>query len=266
MSKVSIKSKKEISQLKAGGNILVQGLQAAAKLAREAETGKQVSAWDLNQAAQDVLFKNKSEPSFLGYGGEKGSPGFPAALCVSLNNEIVHGVPQKNVFIKKGDLVKLDLGVKLKGLYTDAAVTILIGNYSDKRREIMQVTRKCLELGLEQIYPGSTLGNYGNAVEKYANIKKFHPIRGLVGHGVGYAVHEDPQVFNFGSPGEGMVLKEGMVLALEPMVNEYSSEIELASDGFCFITKKGGLSAHFECTVAVTRKGHQVLTDWFDKL
>jgi len=118
-----------------------------------------------------------------------------------------------------------------------------------------------LEIGLEQIYPGSFLGNYGQAIEKYATRHQFYVVRGLVGHGVGYAVHEPPQISNFGKAGEGIKLKEGMVLALEPMINESSSDIKLAADGLTFETRDGGLSAHFECTVAVTKNGHQVLTN-----
>lgn len=270
MDNFTIKSKKEIDQLREGGNILVKALLETVELTKQARGGKKISTWDLDQLARNILIKNKAEPSFLNY-GEKNFPGFPGALCVSVNDEIVHGVPNKKKFIKKGDLVKLDLGVKFKNLFTDAAVTVLVGGDNndkekDKKKELLNVTKKSLELGLQQIYPGSTLGNYGNVVEKYAALKGFYVVRGLVGHGVGYAVHEPPQIPNFGSPGEGLVLQEGMVLALEPMVNEISSEIKQGFDGFTFLTKRGGLSAHFECTVAVTKKGYQVLTNWLDKI
>lgn len=264
MEKVTIKSKKEINKLKKGGDILVEALLKMVELAKTAEKGEKISTWELNELAEKIIKENNAEPSFLNY--PSGDIPFPASACISLNNEIVHGIPKRNVFLKKGDLVSLDLGVKFKGLYTDAAVTIIIGKGDSKRREIKDITRRSLELGLEQLYPGSTLGNFGNAVEKYVNLKGYHVVKGLVGHGVGYAVHEPPQIPNFGSPGKGMVLQEGMVVALEPMVNEFSSEIKIDFDGSTYITKKGGISAHFECTVAITKNGHQILTNWFDKI
>ena len=155
MNNFTIKSKKEIDRLREGGNILVKALLETAKKAKKAEMGEKISTWDLNQLAHNILLENKAEPSFLNY-GENNFPGFPASLCVSINDEIVHGVPNKKVFIKKGDLVKLDLGVKFKNLFTDAAVTVLIGDNEDsgKKKDLLNVTRKSLELGIEQIYPG----------------------------------------------------------------------------------------------------------------
>jgi methionyl aminopeptidase len=256
--KIKLKSKKEIAQLAEGGKILVEALGAAAARAREGAK-EPVSTWELNKIAEKIIRKYQAEPSFLGYAN--GGKPFPAALCVSLNSEIVHGVPDKKRFLKEGDLVKLDLGVKFKNLYTDAAITVAVGKTSKVAQELIRITKRSLELGLEQIYPGSFLGNYGQTIERYAAQHQFFVVRGLVGHGVGYAVHEPPQVPNFGKIGEGVKLKEGMVLALEPMINESTSDIKLAADGLTFETKDGGLSAHFECTVAITKKGHRVLTN-----
>ena len=252
------KSKKEIAYLREGGRILADTLRILADKAQEA-VSSELTTKTLDEIARAELAKRKAEPSFLNYAADGENP-FPGAVCISLNNEIVHGVPSAKRIIKEGDLLKLDLGVKYKGLYTDSAITVPIGKINDLARDITEVTKKSLEIGLEQIYPGSCVGNYGNAVEKYVLLKKFHVVKGLVGHGVGYEVHEAPQIPNYGKPEEGVKFEEGMVIALEPMVNELSSEISLASDGFTFETEEGGLSAHFEHTVAVTKNGFEVLT------
>ncbi len=265
MRKASIKSKRDIELLRESGRILVEALLEVAKLAEKAVETK-ITASDLDRKAIEIIDKNKAKPSFYGYTAGVGEPGFPGALCVSLNNEIVHGLPTKEKIIQEGDLLKIDLGVEYKNLFTDAAITVPIGNVSKEAMELARTTRKCLELGLDQIYPGSTLGNYGNAIEKYALGKGYGVVRNLVGHGVGYAVHEPPQIPNFGKPGKGLVLEEGMVLALEPMINLGTGEIELGEDGFAFVTGDGKISSHFEVTVAVVKKGHQVLTNWIDKI
>ena len=252
------KSKKEIAFLREGGKILSDVLAILSNKAQEA-VSLEISTEMLDSLARKEIAKRKAEPSFLNYAADGENP-FPGAVCISLNSEIVHGIPRANRFIKEGDLLKLDLGIKYKGLFTDAAVTVGIGRISEIARNIMETTRKSLEIGLEQIYPGSCVGNYGNAVEKYVSLKKFHIVRGLVGHGVGYAVHEAPQIPNYGKPGKGVKFEEGMVIALEPMVNELSSDISLALDGFTFETRDGGLSGHFEHTLAVTKDGFEILT------
>lgn len=254
-----IKSEKEIVKLREGGQILAEALNKASEKAKNA-CNERISTADLNEIAEKIIRKYKAEPSFLNY-SENGAMPFPASLCTSINDEIVHGVPNKKRFLKEGDLVKLDLGVKHKKLFTDAAVTIPIGNVSELAKNILEVTKKGLALGLEQIQPNNYLGNYGNAVEKYVKMKGFYVVKGLVGHGVGYAVHEFPQIPNYGHPGGGLKLKEGMVLALEPMVNERTGKIKIGRDGFVFITKKGGFSAHFEHTVVVTKDGCELLTE-----
>ena len=253
-----VKSEKEISELKEGGKILAEALNRASEKAKEA-CNERVSTADLDEVAEKVIRKYNAEPSFLNY-SENGDTPFPASLCTSINNEIVHGIPRKDRFVAEGDLVKLDLGVKYKNLFTDAALTVPIGKISELAKNIMETTKMCLEAGLKQIQPNSYLGDYGNAVEKYVKTKGFYVVRGLVGHGVGYAVHEFPQIPNYGSPGSGLKLKEGMVLALEPMVNEESGRIKLGRDGFSFVTKKKGLSAHFEHTIVVTKNGCELIT------
>jgi methionyl aminopeptidase len=254
----TIKSKKDIKMLRESGKILAEALQAVAELAKEGAK-REVSTKDLDALAEQIIRKRGGVPAFLGYSDGPGR-GFPAALCVSLNHEIVHGVPRHNRFLKAGDLVKLDLGVNYHNLFTDSAVTVVVGKVDNKIQKMVEVTKRSLEIGMEQIYPGSKLGNYGNAVEKYVTMNNFAVVRGLVGHGVGYAVHEAPQIPNYGKVNKGKKLTEGMVLALEPMVNEFSEGIMLAEDGFTFITEDRGLSAHFEHTVAVTENGFEILT------
>jgi methionyl aminopeptidase len=259
--KISIKSEKEIKILKEGGKILAEALVLVAQRAQQAKNNP-IETLELEKIARDFLRKHGARPSFLGY-SDGGTSSFPSALCISINEEIVHGIPKKGKLVKNGDLLKLDLGVKYKNLYTDAAITVPIGQVSEKAIRLMEVTKKSLEIGMEQIYPGSYLGNYGNAVEKYVKMKSFFVVKKLVGHGVGYAVHEPPQVLNYGKAGSGIRLKKGMVIALEPMVNVSSEEIAVApyGGGWVFVTEDGGLSAHFEHTVAVTDDGCEVLTE-----
>jgi methionyl aminopeptidase len=187
---------------------------------------------------------------------------YPAALCVSNNQEIVHGIPRKNKIIKEGDLLKLDLGVWYKNLCTDAAITVAIGSVDKVATKMINVTKEAFKRGLKVMKAGNTLGDYGSVVDDYVTKQGFFTVKGLVGHGVGYAVHESPQIPNFGKAGMGLKLKEGMVLALEPMVNQFSEDIQLdqKEDGFAFTTVDGGLAVHFEHTVVVRKKRCEILT------
>ncbi|MFW5884835.1 MAG: type I methionyl aminopeptidase [Patescibacteria group bacterium] len=254
-----ISKKSELVKLKEGGKILRQALNAAKEEAKKAAS-QNISTHQINEAAESVISSYGAVPSFKSYKPD-GITAFPAAACVSVNNEIVHGVPRRDRFVKTGDIVKVDIGVKHKGLFTDAAISFTIGHIPEKSQKLIQVTREALLTGLREVKPGNRLGDYGVAVEKFVQEKGFFVVKGLVGHGVGRAVHEPPQIPNFGEPGTGELFKEGMVIALEPMVNEKNSGIKVASDGMTFITKKGDLSAHFENTIVVTENGCQVLTE-----
>lgn len=254
MAKVTKKSKKEIRQLREGGKILAETLRLLAEKI-ENEGGGNISTKSLDRLAEQNIRKYNAEPAFLNYNN------FPASLCVSLNDEIVHGVPREERIIQTGDLIKLDFGVKYKGLFTDSAISLPVGKVSKVAYRLIDATRQSLMLGLEQIYHGSCLGNYGAVVDRYARKNGFSTVKDLVGHGVGYAVHEPPQITNFGKAGEGLRIEEGMVLALEPMLNEGRDEIRLALDGLTFLTEDGKLSAHFEHTVAVTGNGCEILTE-----
>ena len=235
-----------------------EALLLARELAREGAK-KEVSAKDLEDLVIQFLAKHGAEPSFLNYGGAGELP-YPSALCVSVNSELVHGLATKEKIIHSGDLVKLDLGVKYKNLFTDAALTVPVGECSLTAIKMAEAAEGALKTGIDQIYPGSALGNYGYAVEKYILQKGFFAVKDLVGHGVGYAVHEPPQVLNYGKAGRGLKLEEGMVLALEPMLNEIDDRVSLAADGFTYVASSGGLASHWEKTVAVTKDGVEILT------
>ncbi len=252
-----IKTTQEIADLKEGGKILREALNKAKEKVLSS-TG-QISTQDINLAAEEAILARGAKPAFKGYPEGDEKP-FPATACVSLNDEIVHGVPSENRLIKSGDIVKIDVGVKWKGLFTDAAISVIVGKGSETAKKIVKITRESLEVGLREIKAGKFLGDYGQAVEQFVVKNGFHVVRGLVGHGVGHAVHEAPQIPNYGRAGTGMKWRKGMVIALEPMVNEFGSGIKLGSDQTTFLTKKGGLSAHFENTVVVTRNGYEVLT------
>jgi len=258
MKKVSKKTKREIAFLKEGGKILSEALLLARALAKEGAK-RIVTGKDLEDLVVKFLLAHKADPAFLNYQGAGGKP-YPSALCVSVNSELVHGLATKEKIICSGDLVKLDLGVKYKNLFTDAALSVPVGECSLSAIKMAEAAEGALKTGIEQIYPGSTLGNYGYAVEKYILQKGFFVVKDLVGHGVGYAVHEPPQVLNYGKAGQGLELEEGMVLALEPMLNEIDDRISLASDGFTYVASSGGLTSHWEKTVAVTREGVEILT------
>jgi len=253
---ISVKSKEEIEIMRAGGRILASVLQ---RVSEKVHPG--VSAKDLDKLARELVFSSGGQPSFLNYKPGGAGEGYPAALCVSVNDEIVHGLPTKDKVISEGDLVKLDLGVEYKKMHTDATVMVGVGKISPVAEKIMRVTKECLELGIKKIKPGASLNEYALAVEDHARENEFEIVRDLVGHGVGHSVHEPPQVFNYADRRmKEIVLQEGMTLALEPMVNERGFEIVLAKDGWTYKTRDGKLNGHWEHTIAVTKHGCEVLT------
>lgn len=258
--KIRKKSKQEIAFLREGGKILSEALGAAAELAMKA-TRQKVTTKDLDRLAEQVVRDHGAEPAFLNYRPDDYDMPFPASLCTSVNDQIVHGFPNNNVVLKDGDVVSLDLGVKYKGLITDSAITVIIGKVDDKTSKLVETTKQCLEKGIEQLKAGNTLGDFGYVVDQHAAENGFVTVWGLVGHGVGYDVHEPPQIPNYGKPGKGLVLEEGMVLALEPMLTFKSRDIVMDPNGYTFSTKDGAVAAHFEHTVAITKNGNIVLTE-----
>jgi len=252
---ITIKTKEEIEILKEGGYILAEVLKELAKLAKLG-----VSTGFLDQKAREMILTSGAEPAFLNYHPTFMEKPYPAALCASLNNIIVHGLPSEKLILKEGDILKLDLGVKYKNLFTDAAITVGIGELTEEKQKLIDITKRALELAINEVKPRNHIGDIGFAIENYVENNGFYVIEILVGHGVGYAIHEEPNVPNYGKRGKGPILQPGMVLAIEPMVALKSKEVQLSKDGFGYETLGGSLSAHFEHSVAVTDEGNEVLT------
>ena len=250
-----IKTKEEIEKLREGGKILAEVLQIVGRMA---EPG--VSTFRLNEVAENLIEKLGARPSFKNFKPEPRSTPYPAGLCTSLNDEVVHCVPSKDRILKEGDILALDLGVWYKNLCTDAAITVPIGNVSKEAKKLIAVTEESLYKGIKEAIIGKTIGDIGFAVSKIIEVNGFAIIRDLVGHGVGHKVHEDPQIPNYGQKGKGLKLQEGMVLAIEPMTAMGDYRLKSCEDHFGYRTFDGGLSAHFEHTIAVTKNGPQILT------
>jgi len=245
---VNLKTPEQIEIMREGGKILHMILERLAKAVRPG-----LKTIELDALARELLVQHDAEASFLNYNG------FPAALCVSINEEIVHGLPSGRI-LKDGDVVKLDFGVLYKGFHTDSARTVLAGPGSPKNKKLISITERALELGIEQARAGNTTGDIGHAIQSYVESEGFNVVRDLVGHGIGRSVHEEPEVLNYGESGEGIALEPGMVIAIEPMVVEGSWKITDGSDGYSYVTKDGKLAAHAEHTVAITERGPDILT------
>ena len=246
---IELKSAKELALMRHAGAIVAGAL---ALLSQAAKAG--VTTLELDKIALDELAKRKAKPAFLGYHG------FPGCLCVSINNEVVHGIPSANRKIVDGDLVSLDFGCIVGGFYGDAAVTVAVGKVSESAQKLLDVTRDSLGMGIDAMRPGGRLGDVSSAVQKHVEANGFSVVRDFVGHGIGRALHEDPPVPNFGKAGTGMRLQPGLVLAIEPMVNVGGPEVTTLADGWTAVTKDGSLSAHFEHTVVVTENGPEILS------
>ena len=252
---ITIKTKEEIEILKEGGKILAEVLRELVLLAKPG-----VSTGFLDQKAREMILAHGGEPAFLNYHPAFSDRPYPFTLCASLNEVVVHGLPSDAVILKDGDILKLDLGVKYKNLFTDSAVTVGIGNITSDKVKLIEVTIASLDLAIEQVKPGNYIGDIGRAVESLAKSNNFSVVKVLVGHGVGYAVHEEPNIPNYEEKNRGAQMRTGMVLAIEPMLTMGSDKVKLHKDGFGYETIDGSLSAHFEHTIAVTENGNLVLT------
>jgi methionyl aminopeptidase len=253
-NKINIKSKSEIETMRESGKILAEILRL---LASKVKPG--ISGDELEKIAEKEVKKYRVIPSFKNYTISRYIKPFPSIICLSINNEIVHGFPFGKI-IKEGDIVSIDAGVKHKGFHSDSAVTVGAGEISKKAKKIIEVTRESLFKGIEQVKPGNRIGDIGFAVQKYAEENGFSVVRNLVGHGVGRSIHEPPEVPNFGNKKTGLKLCPGMTFAIEPMLNEGSYYIKCDNDDWTIRTTDGKLSAHFEHTVAVTDDGCEILT------
>jgi methionyl aminopeptidase len=246
---INIKTEKEIEIMKEGGKILAEILK---KLSEAVKPG--ITTNDLEKLARELVLSYDVESSFLSFDG------YPNMLCTSINDEIVHGLPSGRV-LREEDLLKIDMGVLHKGFHTDSATTVLVGNKGDAvKRSLIQVTKESLEIGISKAKVGNTLGDIGSAIQKHIEDRGFNVVRDLVGHGIGRELHEPPQVLNYGKAGTGEKLVSGMVIAIEPMVVTGKWTIKNGRDGYVFVTKDGGLAAHFEHTVAITERGPETLT------
>jgi methionyl aminopeptidase len=248
-----IKTQEEIKKIEEGGKILHEILQQTALLVKPG-----ISTWELNEFAEAEIAKAGGRPSFKNYGPKKNP--FPAGLCTSVNDVIVHGIPAKNAILKQGDIVGLDIGMQYQNLFTDTAITVPVGKISNEAQKLIDTTKKCLEKAIKQAKPGNRIGEISFAIQTTAEDAGFSVVRDLVGHGVGYEVHEDPPIPCFGKKNQGMILQEGMVLAIEPMLCAGEYFIVVDPDGWTIRTKDGELSAHFEHTIAVMNYGAKILT------
>jgi methionyl aminopeptidase len=235
--------------MRAGGQILAE---AMARLREIVKPG--ISTLEIDQEIEALIVQRGAKPAFKGYRG------FPATVCTSINEEVVHGIPSAARRLKEGDIIGLDLGCIVDGYYADAAFTMALGEVPPRVAELLRLTKESLDLAIAQCRPGRRLGDVSSAIQRHVEAAGFGVVRAFVGHGIGRALHEDPQIPNFGEPGKGMLLKPGMVLAIEPMVTMGSWEVRILSDQWTAVTVDGGWAAHFEHTVAITEEDPDVLT------
>jgi len=246
---ITLKTQEEIKIIAEGGKILVVALKELEKIAKPG-----ITTLELDKVAEVFILSHGAKPAFKNY------EGFPFSLCASVNENIVHGYPS-NYVLKDGDVLKLDLGVLYKGFNTDSAITVAIGNVSYETKRLINVTKKSLRLGIKKAKIGNTVGDIGNTVQRFVEDQGFGVVRDLCGHGIGKTVHEDPKIPNFGKRGGGEKLVEGMVICIEPMVTAGDYNLIKSDDGYGYATRDNGLSAHFEHTIAITKKGPRVLTE-----
>jgi methionyl aminopeptidase len=252
---IMLKSPRELALMREGGRILADVME---RLRVFVEPG--MTTQEIDEEVETFIRSRDAAPAFKGYWPPRQPAPFPATVCTSINEEVVHGIPSAHRRVKEGDLLKLDLGCIVGGYYADCALTIAIGEVPAGVQRLLDVTRESLELAIAECWPGRRLSNISHAVQRHVETQGFGVVRQFVGHGIGRALHEDPQVPNYGDPGRGPQLKPGMVLAIEPMVTMGSWEVRLLDDHWTAVTADGSLSAHFEHTIAVTENGPEVLT------
>jgi methionyl aminopeptidase len=249
---ISLKSPREIDIMRRANVVVAEVLHAL-----KGSVAPGVTTLELDSLAEEITLKKNAIPAFKGY--SVAGRIFPRCLCVSINEEIVHGIPS-NRPLREGDIVGLDYGVIYDGFYGDSAVTIGVGKVSEEAARLMAVTEQALYKGIEQLHAGKRLGDLGFAIQQTAEGAGYSVVRAFVGHGIGKKLHEEPPVPNYGEPDRGVRLKEGMVVAIEPMVNAGGYEVEIKEDGWTAVTKDGSLAAHFEHSVAVTKNGPVILS------
>jgi len=245
---IYLKSPQEIEKIRKSSRLVARALKYLKAFIREGITTE-----ELDRLAEEYIKRHGGIPAFKGYRG------YPRSLCVSVNEEVVHGIPGKRR-LKEGDIVSLDLGVLMDGYYGDAAITVPVGKVSELAKKLIKVTEEALYRGIEMARPGNRLSDISHAIQTHVEKAGFSVVREFVGHGIGKQLHEEPQVPNFGPPNRGPRLEPGMVLAIEPMVNTGTWEVRILPNGWTVVTADGGLSAHFEHTVAITDNGPEILS------
>ncbi|RKH67398.1 type I methionyl aminopeptidase [Corallococcus llansteffanensis] len=251
---ISLKSAEEVAKMRRVGLIVADVLDAVEEACRAG-----VSTWELNEIANGVMTKAGARSAFLGY-APHGLPPYPGVICSSVNEVVVHGIPSKDVILKEGDIIGIDFACYKDNFCADSARTLGIGAISDEARKLIEVTRASLDRAIAQCVHGNRLEDIGHAVQSHVEKHGFSVVTSFSGHGIGHAMHEAPSVPNYGSPGQGMKLKRGMVLAIEPMVNAGTEDVEVLDDGWTAVTRDRKLSAHVEHSVAITGDGPVVLT------
>ncbi len=246
---ITRKNSEQLALMRRAGKVVAEMHEACTKAAKPGAT-----TMDVDAVAREVLEQRGARSNFLNYHG------FPAVVCTSPNEVIVHGIPSEAVVLEEGDILSIDCGAIIEGWHGDAAITVPIGEIDDESQRLIDVTRRCLEDAIQEIVVGNRLGDIGHAVESRALAAGFSVVREYVGHGIGTAMHEEPQVANYGPPGRGMKVREGHVLAIEPMINVGTQETQTLADGWTVVTRDGKRSAHFEHTIACTEHGPEVLT------
>jgi methionyl aminopeptidase len=245
---INLKSKREIEIMRDAGHIVAEVL---AELRLYCKAG--ITTRELDRVAEEKTAQRGAKPAFKGYRG------YPKALCSSINHQVVHGIPG-DIRLKEGDIIGLDFGVKYKGYFGDGAITVPIGEIAEETKKLLQITEECLYLGIDQMMPGNHLSDLAGAIQKHAEGNSFSLVKEFGGHGIGKQLHEDPMVLNYVVKGRGIKLREGLVLAIEPMVNQGMDKVQILSDAWTVVTADGKPSAHFEHTVAVTGNGPEILT------
>ena len=246
---ITIKSASQIEKMRKSGAVTKGALELIEKSIRPGISTKQ-----LDKIAYDYIISKGAKPNFLNYNG------FPGSICASVNDEVVHGIPSKHTVLKEGDIISIDMGAILDGWHSDAARTFGVGKISDEAQKLIDVTRECFFEGIKHAKHGAKLGDISYAVQQHAESHGYGVVRDLVGHGIGTSLHEDPSIPNFGRKGHGVKLAAGMVLAIEPMINEGTWRVEMLDDDWTVVTQDGKLSAHYENTVALTKDGCEILT------
>lgn len=247
---ISLKTPEQLRLMREAGRITAETLLYVGEIIREGMT-----TLELDRQIRQFIERHGATPSFLGYNG------FPGSACISLNDEVIHGIPSKKRIIREGDLVKVDVGACWRGYHGDSARTYPIGQVSEEAQRLLEHTRESFFCAMKVALAGNRVGDIGSAVDTHIRTAGFSVVREFVGHGIGSALHEEPDVPNYGTPGRGARLYPGMVIAVEPMVNAGAPEVRVLSDGWTVVTKDGSLSAHYENTIAITDNGPMILTE-----